>query len=218
MGKPMLAQPTTRFRRPDDLQAAEPPEARGLERDGVRLLTATPEGIRHGHFRDLGAALRPGDLLVVNTSATRPAAIDGTARGLGPVVVHVSGRHPGGPATDEGEAGDWVVELRTAPTASTPIRHARAGTRVRLAGGVTLTLIGPAGEPAAGEPAVGGGSGGGVPCAAITTSSRAIATYGSRSDVAIPRTTAGRTVPGSATAASRRLTSLSAWYGSLRCP
>src|SRR5687767_4342832 len=60
---------------PPKLEAHEPPEARGLARDEVRLLVTHREkdGIVHGTFRDLPAFLRAGDLLVVNDSATLPA-------------------------------------------------------------------------------------------------------------------------------------------------
>src|SRR3954451_24575157 len=85
-----LERPVTRFALPADLAAAEPPEARGLARDGVRLLTATGDRIQHARFADLGQFLSPGDLLVVNTSATRAAAVDGENADLGTVVVHFS--------------------------------------------------------------------------------------------------------------------------------
>ena len=59
-------------------EAHEPPEARGLRRDGVRLLVSPGERAPvHARFTDLADLLEPGDLLVVNTSATVPAAIDG---------------------------------------------------------------------------------------------------------------------------------------------
>jgi S-adenosylmethionine:tRNA ribosyltransferase-isomerase len=35
------------------LAASRPPEERGLSRDGVRLLAATPDGIVHARFGDL---------------------------------------------------------------------------------------------------------------------------------------------------------------------
>ena len=57
--------------------AGSPPEARGLARDGVRLLVATPDGVLHARFCDLPRYLAPGDLLVVNTSATVAAAVPG---------------------------------------------------------------------------------------------------------------------------------------------
>ncbi|MGH2670759.1 MAG: S-adenosylmethionine:tRNA ribosyltransferase-isomerase, partial [bacterium] len=64
----MIAAPATRFELPPDLSAAEPPEARGLARDAVRLLVVDPQGVRHARFHDIGDFLDPGDLLVVNTS------------------------------------------------------------------------------------------------------------------------------------------------------
>ena len=51
------------------------PRPAPLTRDGVRLLVATPDGLAHARFRDLPRFLAPGDLLVVNTSATLAAAV-----------------------------------------------------------------------------------------------------------------------------------------------
>lgn len=129
----MIAEPHTRFVLPEELNAAEPPEARGLQRDEVRLLVAEDDSIFHARFGDLDRYLRPGDLLVVNTSGTLPAAVDGTWDGR-PVVVHFSTALDG---------GDWVVELRTAPSAAKPVLDAKAGDRVLLAGGATVTLLAP---------------------------------------------------------------------------
>ncbi len=97
-----MLRPGTRFTVPQDRWATEPPERRGLARDEVRLLVAGSDRLSHGRFVDLPRHLRPGDLLVVNTSATRPAAIDGTAD-PGPLVVHLSTAH---------DDGTWTVELR----------------------------------------------------------------------------------------------------------
>jgi S-adenosylmethionine:tRNA ribosyltransferase-isomerase len=72
------------------LAASRPPEARGLGRDGVRLLVATPDGMVHARFGDLPRFLSAGDLLVVNTSATIAAAVDGRRGDGRPVVVHFS--------------------------------------------------------------------------------------------------------------------------------
>ena len=55
-----LAQPHTRFERPPGSDAVEPPEAHGVSRDGVKLMVATPDGVVHGRFADLGEHLRPG--------------------------------------------------------------------------------------------------------------------------------------------------------------
>jgi S-adenosylmethionine:tRNA ribosyltransferase-isomerase len=124
--------PRTRFTLPPELAAVEPPEERGLARDEVRLLVAeTGAPVRHATFRDLAAFLEPGDLVVVNTSATRASAVDGV-RGDGlPVTVHLSqpARHGAG----------WIVELRT-PGGSARIRDAHAGELLHLPRGVTAVL------------------------------------------------------------------------------
>lgn len=132
----MRVHPRTRFTLPDELNAAEPPEARGLARDKVRLLVADGSAVTHTRFDRLGEHLRPGDLLVVNTSATLAAAVDGTritSAGAHPVVVHFSTRL---------DDGTWVIELRTAPDAGSPILEASAGERVELPDGA-LTLLSP---------------------------------------------------------------------------
>ncbi len=130
-----MIRPTTRFELPEGSEATEPPEARGLPRDGVRLLVAGPDTIEDTRFQHLGEHLEPGDLLVVNTSATRAAAIDGVHERLGPVVVHLS---------TELSDGVWVVEVRTAPDAAARIRTCVAGDRIRTAG-PELTLAAPYG-------------------------------------------------------------------------
>ena len=63
------------FERPIDLQATQPAEVRGLQRDEVRLLVSTADGHQHSHFQHLADFLRAGDLLVVNNSATLPASL-----------------------------------------------------------------------------------------------------------------------------------------------
>lgn len=112
---------------PAGSEAAEPPERRGLFRDGVRLLVARPGGVEHRRFSDLPDLLEPGDLVVVNTSATLPAAMD-VERAGSPAVMHVSG------VLDD---GDWVVELRLPDG---PDLTARPGQRVELPGGLGLRL------------------------------------------------------------------------------
>ncbi|HEV2537651.1 MAG TPA: S-adenosylmethionine:tRNA ribosyltransferase-isomerase, partial [Streptosporangiaceae bacterium] len=89
------------FTLPPELEAHDPPEARGLARDGVRLLvsrTASGE-ISHHRFRKLPGLLLPGDLLVVNTSQTLPAQVRVTTE----LAVHFSSPRPD---------GSWLVELR----------------------------------------------------------------------------------------------------------
>lgn len=135
----MRARPHTHFTLPDALNAAEPPEARGLARDQVKLLVAEGSTITHTRFDRIGEHLRPGDLLLVNTSGTLPAAVDGswiTGTGVAPpVTVHFS--HP----LDD---GSWAVELRSD---GSPVAGGRAGDRVDLPGGV-VTLLGPYQPPA----------------------------------------------------------------------
>ena len=83
---------TQAFTVPPELSAAAPPEARGVPRDGVRLLVARPgRPLRHLVFSGLPGVLRRGDLLVVNDSDTEPAALDGHRADGRPVVLHVSG-------------------------------------------------------------------------------------------------------------------------------
>jgi S-adenosylmethionine:tRNA ribosyltransferase-isomerase len=121
------------FTLPAELEAHEPPEARGLTRDGVRLLVSErgTDEVSHHHFTDLPDLLRPGDLLVVNTSGTLPAAVpvDG-----GALRLHLSTRRPD---------GDWLVELRR-PDATgkttTPFPGGRVGQRLSLPDGGVAVL------------------------------------------------------------------------------
>ncbi|MGH3362599.1 MAG: S-adenosylmethionine:tRNA ribosyltransferase-isomerase, partial [Nocardioides sp.] len=98
----MSSLPSARFRLPDAGEARVPPEARGLARDGVRLAVATARETRHERASRLPDLLHPGDLVVVNTSATLAAAVDFERHG-GPATVHVSGQL---------DDGSWVFELR----------------------------------------------------------------------------------------------------------
>jgi len=86
------------FSVPEELEAREPPEARGLTRDGVRLLVSylNSDRIVHARFADLPTFLRPGDLLVVNVSATLPAALTAHWGNGVEITMHVSTRLPSG--------------------------------------------------------------------------------------------------------------------------
>jgi len=119
---------------PPELEAHEPPEVRGAGRDDVRLLVSVGEAPPvHARFGELAAFLDPGDLLVVNTSGTVPASIDGTAPTGEPVEVHLSTELP---------TGIWLVELRTPDSpASRPGRGDHTGTTLTLAGGATLDVL-----------------------------------------------------------------------------
>jgi S-adenosylmethionine:tRNA ribosyltransferase-isomerase len=118
------------FELPAELEAHEPPEARGKTRDDVRLLVSrmSSGAISHHAFASLPGLLLPGDLLVVNNSATVPAAValDGA------MTVHFSTAMP---------EGDWLVELRSGRGAATvPFGGGCASQRFVLPGGAVLTL------------------------------------------------------------------------------
>ncbi len=134
----LTSTPATTFDRPVQSLATEPAERRGLARDGVRLLVASPSGVAHARFHDLAEHLLPGDLLVVNDSATVPGEVDGVRtsghRTADPVVVHMGARL---------DDGSRVVELRTAPHAADPVLDARTGETLDLQGRATLTLVEP---------------------------------------------------------------------------
>ena len=120
--------------------ATQPPEARGQARDGVRLLVATPDGLAHARFADLPRFLAPGDLLVVNTSATVAAALAGQSGDGQPVTVHLSSQL---------EDGSWLVELREPDATLGRVTDAVPGQTVTLPGGTSLTLLHPYPDPAA---------------------------------------------------------------------
>jgi S-adenosylmethionine:tRNA ribosyltransferase-isomerase len=122
------------FELPAELEAGEPPEARGLARDEVRLMVSerVTDRIKHGRFRDLGAFLEPGDLLVINTSGTLNAALPARRADGAALAVHLSTRLP---------ADLWSVELRLPDGDVTrPFSAGRAGEQLELPSGGRLTL------------------------------------------------------------------------------
>jgi S-adenosylmethionine:tRNA ribosyltransferase-isomerase len=128
------------FTLPPEREAHEPPEARGVARDGVALLVSRRAAgeITHHALADLPALLLPGDLIVVNTSATLPAAVPvtGALADGGPLSAELA-VHFSTPLPD----GDWLVELRAAQGAATvPYRGGDPDQTLDLAGGATLTL------------------------------------------------------------------------------
>jgi S-adenosylmethionine:tRNA ribosyltransferase-isomerase len=100
------------------------------------VASAAEHRIVHARFDELPDALDPGDLLVVNVSATLPAAIRASRPDGSALLVHVATRAP---RLDQ----RWrVVELRTAD-GSRPL-SGRSGERLELAGGVgSLELVAP---------------------------------------------------------------------------
>jgi S-adenosylmethionine:tRNA ribosyltransferase-isomerase len=131
------------FNLPAALEAREPPEYRGLEADEVRLLVArrarraprAHQAIEHRIFSDLPNLLAPGDLLVVNVSATLPAAVPAQRATGDAVRVHFATRAP------QLAPPWWVVEVRTEDGAC-PLRATPPET-ITLKGGATLDLIAP---------------------------------------------------------------------------
>jgi len=115
---------------PNGVEASAPPTSR----DGVRLLVAHQGGIEHARFAELGRFLSPGDLLVVNTSGTLPAAVDGIRNDGRPVTLHFA------TALDD---GSWVIEIRPQQDATGPVDDARNGDVVTLPDGVRAVLIAP---------------------------------------------------------------------------
>jgi len=134
-----LAEPATL---PSTPEASAPPEAR----DAVRLLVVSIPGgaLRHARFVELPRLLAPGDLVVINTSATLPAALSARRTGGAPATLHLSTPVPGEeergtrsldpskPSHGDGRCVRWVVELRRGDE---PLPDARAGERLLLAAG-----------------------------------------------------------------------------------
>ena len=92
------------FELPGRLECTQPTELRNLERDEVRLLVTTDsKHVRHTTFRNVDQHLQKGDVLVVNTSATRatalPVALPGNRKGMAHFSTRVNGH-------------EWLVEIR----------------------------------------------------------------------------------------------------------
>jgi S-adenosylmethionine:tRNA ribosyltransferase-isomerase len=111
-----------------------PPEVRGGGRDDVALLVArrSDGSLELARFRELGRLLAPGDLLVVNDSATIPAALAGHVEGGEDVIVHLSMPLPG---------GGWAVEVRRADLGR--LERPDVGTRIALVADGCLRVAGP---------------------------------------------------------------------------
>jgi S-adenosylmethionine:tRNA ribosyltransferase-isomerase len=121
------------------LEAHEPPEERGAGRDDVRLLVAHRNDGRlvHAHFTELPDFLRPGDLLVLNTSGTLPAALDAVGPAGHELALHLSSPAPA--ALDE---RTWVVEVRRrTENASVPWFGGAPAQRLLVPGAGVATLV-----------------------------------------------------------------------------
>jgi S-adenosylmethionine:tRNA ribosyltransferase-isomerase len=116
------------FALPSRLEAHEPAELRGSGRDDVRMIVSDLAAGTEtdAHFRELPRFLQPGDLLVLNTSATLPAALTALRANSDEITLHWSSSLP---------AGLSVVEPRGI--------EAVAGERLTLPGGASATLLAP---------------------------------------------------------------------------
>ncbi len=134
---PLFNLPSLDFTLPPELEATAPAEARGSTRDGVRLMVSerATNAITHTRFDQLDRHVRPGDVLVINTSGTLPAALPGHRADGQPIRVHLSTHLPG---------DIWLIELRQLTHKSTaPLRSAQSGERIALPAGGAATLLAP---------------------------------------------------------------------------
>jgi S-adenosylmethionine:tRNA ribosyltransferase-isomerase len=154
---------TVRFVLPPELEAAAPPETRGLRRDHVRLLLLDRDSgaVQHHRFDELPMLLEPGDLVVVNDSRTLPASLLGRTAGGSALEVRLAARARltgappwGSPDPSGGDAAErWAAlplgvpadggdpalvptDARPAPPPLPP------GERLLFAGGLTATVLG----------------------------------------------------------------------------
>jgi len=109
------------------LEAVAPPERRGIARDEVRMLVTDRAAQLHvdARFVDLPKFLRAGDVLLVNDSATLPAAIEARRENGERLLLHVA------TMLDERL---WTAE---------PRGSVRAGEELRLPGGASAVVIAP---------------------------------------------------------------------------
>jgi len=122
--------PALDFVLPAHLEKGEPPG----RRDEVRLMVGSrsDQQIIDTTFPHLPDFLRSGDVLVINTSATLPAALDATTERGEQVVVHFSSRLPD---------SNWTVEVRRPQGLGTKPLPDFGGGRLSLEGGGAITTI-----------------------------------------------------------------------------
>ena len=124
------------FELPLQLEADRPPPVR----DSVRLLVADRAdcSIVHTRFHDLPDFLAAGDLLVLNTSATLPAAIPAVRADGEALELRLST-----PAPELDPDRSWIVELRRGGESYA----AGVGERLALPAGAAAELVAPYAAP-----------------------------------------------------------------------
>ncbi|MCB0630330.1 MAG: S-adenosylmethionine:tRNA ribosyltransferase-isomerase [Saprospiraceae bacterium] len=125
------------FELPQTLTQPLPTEERGIERDQVRLMVSKlmTDSVFHTTFTHIDRFLRAGDVLVINTSATMPAALDITLTTGQQGRLHLSTHLDG---------NRWLAELRQV-VKGIPKRFflARTGDELRLPGNGEVQLLYP---------------------------------------------------------------------------
>lgn len=131
-----VAREEMEFELPTALVALDPPEDRGLRRDEVRLLVSRLPGgeVSHRCFTDLPDLLDPGDIVVINTSATIPASLPAIAPVGSLLRLHLSTHLP---------ADLWIVELRRPAHEGPKPFIDEAPSEVLLPNGGTARLLAP---------------------------------------------------------------------------
>jgi S-adenosylmethionine:tRNA ribosyltransferase-isomerase len=126
------------FSLPPELEASAPPEARGLRRDQVRLMIShySTDQVKHNRFYNLDKYLNEGDVIVINTSRTRSAAILASRADGTPLEVHLSIHF---------DDDLWTVELRAIDELGKTKHFGEAleGEILSLSGGASAILQGP---------------------------------------------------------------------------
>ncbi len=110
---------------PPELRARQPPEQRGVRRDHVRLMVINRAGgsIGHTRFDRIGDFLEVGDLLVLNSSRTLPAALPARRQDGSPIQLR--------PSVRRGPQWDALAVQPIPPHANVPLA---AGERLAVAG------------------------------------------------------------------------------------
>jgi S-adenosylmethionine:tRNA ribosyltransferase-isomerase len=122
------------FQLPEQLACPLPTEMRAVRRDAARLLVSSRDGddLQHTSFAQLYKYLKPGDVLVVNTSATQAAALPLHLPTGEEARLHLS--------TQLGK-DRWLVEIRMVQNDKTfRWKAGKAGMEFALPGGASLRL------------------------------------------------------------------------------